>query len=164
MTRRPVTRRPVTRYPATRYPATAPTSAAGIVTRLLAAVVDLAVVLLGLGVLVLVVAGARFLWSPATFRWPAPPSEFSLAVGGLIAFGYLAVAWSGTGRTYGAAVLGVRVVARDGNPLRWLSAGLRAALYLVFPLGLLWVAVSASRRSLQDVVVGSTVVHDHPAG
>jgi len=133
------------------------------VTRLLAAAVDLLVVLLGLGALVLVVAGARFLWSPATFRWPTPPSELSLLVAGLVAFGYLAVAWSETGRTYGGAVLGVRVVTRAGTRLGWLPAGLRAVLYLAFPLGLLWVAVSASRRSLQDLAVGSRVVYDHPA-
>jgi hypothetical protein len=36
----------------------------------------------------------------------------------------------------------------------------RAVVYVVFPLGLLWSAVSSSRRSLQDVLVGSVVVYD----
>jgi hypothetical protein len=39
-------------------------------------------------------------------------------------------------------------------------AVLRAALCVVFPLGLLWCALSRHRRSLQDLVVGSAVVYD----
>lgn len=147
----------------TRAPAPASATTAGVVTRLLAAAVDLAVVLVALGLLVLVAAGARFLWSPVSFRWPAPPSELSLLLGALCAVGYLAVAWSETGRTYGGALLGVRVVDRDGGPLDRGRAALRAVLCLVFPLGLLWVAVSASRRSLQDLVVSSSVRYDRSA-
>ena len=143
-----------------RVPAPSRTVPAGVVTRLLAAAVDLAVVLVALGLLVLVAAGARFLWSPASFRWPTPPSELSVLLGGLCAVGYLAVAWSETGRTYGGALLGVRVVARDGGPLGPARAGLRALLCLVFPMGLLWVAASASRSSVQDLVVGSSVRYD----
>lgn len=137
-----------------------PTATAGVVTRLLAAAVDLAVVIIVPGLLVLIAAGARFLWSPASFHWPAPPSELTLLLGGLCAAGYLTVAWSETGRTYGGALLGVRVVARDGGPLGPARAGLRAVLCLVFPVGLLWVAVSGTRQSVQDLVVGSTVRYD----
>jgi uncharacterized RDD family membrane protein YckC len=144
-----------------RAPGTATT--AGVVTRLLAAAVDLTVVLVALGLLILVAAGARFLWSPASFRWPAPPSELSLLLGALCAVGYLAVAWSETGRTYGGALLGIRVLGRDGGPLDPVRAALRAVLCLAFPLGLLWAAVSPSRRSLQDLVVGSSV-HYEPGG
>ncbi|MFQ1002637.1 RDD family protein [Modestobacter sp. SSW1-42] len=144
----------------TRSPTDAVGATAGVVTRLLAAVVDLAVVLLALGTLVLVAAGARFLWSPASFRWPAPPSELSLLIGVSGAVGYLAVAWSETGRTYGGALLGIRVVARDGGPLSPARAGLRAVLCLAFPVGLLWAAVSASRSSVPDLLIGSSVRYD----
>jgi hypothetical protein len=37
---------------------------------------------------------------------------------------------------------------------------LRAALCVVFPLGLLWCALSRHRRSLQDLVIGSAVLYD----
>jgi uncharacterized RDD family membrane protein YckC len=139
-------------------------AAAGVVTRLLAAAVDLAVVVAASGGLVLVTAAVRFLWSPATFRWPAPPSEISVVVGGLIAFGYLAVAWTETGRTYGGALFGTRVAGRDGRPLGWIRAGARAVLCLALPIGLLWVAVSPTRRSLQDILVRSTVCYDGSSG
>src|SRR4051812_24891522 len=45
---------------------------AGVVTRSLAAGVDVAVVVLVAAALDLVAAGARFAWSPVTFRWPQP--------------------------------------------------------------------------------------------
>ena len=40
------------------------------------------------------------------------------------------------------------------------SAAARAVAYVVFPVGLLWTAVSPTRRSVQDVLVRSVVVYD----
>jgi uncharacterized RDD family membrane protein YckC len=73
---------------------------------------------------------------------------------------YLTLAWSITGRTYGDHVMGLRVLGRRGGRVRLLPAFLRALLCAVFPVGLLWCAVSASRRSVQDLVVRTTVVYD----
>lgn len=134
--------------------------AAGLVTRVLAAAIDVVVVLVMMGVVLLAVAGLRFLWSPLTFRWPVPSWSLSLLVGALLALGYLTAAWATSGRTYGAAVLGLRVLSARGNTLGWVRAGLRAALCLVFPLGLLWVAFSRYRRSVQDAVLATVVVYD----
>ena len=39
-------------------------------------------------------------------------------------------------------------------------AVLRAALYVVFPVGVLWCAMTGSRRSLQDLLLGTYVVYD----
>jgi hypothetical protein len=44
------------------------------------------------------------------------------------------------------------------RPFRRLGEGV--LLYVIFPVGLLWSAVSRERRSLQDVVVRSIVVYD----
>jgi uncharacterized RDD family membrane protein YckC len=138
----------------------APAGRAGVVTRALAAVVD-TVVAAGVTVLLyLGFVGLRFAWSPLTFQWPTPPSHLFVVIFAGVAALYLTVAWAGTGRTRGGSLLGIRVVSTRGEPLGWLRAALRAVLYVVFPLGLLWSVVSSRRRSLQDVLVRSVVVYD----
>jgi hypothetical protein len=136
--------------------------AAGVVTRVLAAAVDLGVVLVLMGLVLVTAAGLRFAAAPVSFRWPSPSWPLSVAVGAALATGYLAIAWAVTGRSAGGAVLGVRVRASGGGPLGGARAALRAALCVVFPLGLLWCALSRHRHSVQDVVVGSAVVYDRP--
>jgi uncharacterized RDD family membrane protein YckC len=48
-------------------------------------------------------------------------------------------------------------------PLGWIRAILRALACVIFPVGLLWSTVSATRRSLQDIVFRTLVVYDSPA-
>jgi uncharacterized RDD family membrane protein YckC len=52
------------------------------------------------------------------------------------------------------------VLSARHEPLGWTRSVLRALAYVLWPLGLLWSAVSPSRRSLQDVVLGTVVVYD----
>ena len=61
-------------------------------------------------------------------------------------------------------VFGLRLVNRSARPLRPAPAVLRAVLCLVFPAGLLWVAVSRRNASLQDLVLHSTVIYDSTYG
>jgi uncharacterized RDD family membrane protein YckC len=136
---------------------------AGAVTRLLAAALDLGVVLLVLVTGYLAVSAVRFLWKPAAFRFPAPAFELVLILGAAVCTVYLALFWSLTGRTYGATVLGIRVVDERGRSLRPLVASARAALCVLVPIGLLWVLVSAQNRSAQDVLLRTSVVHDWTA-
>lgn len=133
---------------------------AGIVTRAVAAAIDLAVVLLMMGAALITVAGLKFLWAPVSFRWPSPSWPLSLLVGALLATAYLTVSWATTGRTWGAAILGLRVRSVGGATLGWARAALRALLCVAFPPGLLWVVVSRRRLSLQDAVLLSVVVYD----
>lgn len=69
-----------------------------------------------------------------------------------------------TGRTPGGALLGLRVVARDGTPLPALRSLVRVVVLPVsaslFGLGYLGVVVGRERRALHDIVAGSTVVYD----
>ena len=134
--------------------------AAGIVTRALAATVDAVIVLAMMALALLAVAGIRFFVSPVAFQWPTPSWPVSLAVGALLAAGYLTIAWATSGRTCGAAVFGLRVRSISGGPLGWFRAFLRAGLCLAFPPGLLWCALSRRRCSLQDVVLRTVVVYD----
>jgi uncharacterized RDD family membrane protein YckC len=136
---------------------------AGVVTRTLAAAADvLVVVLLTAGVYLAVVA-ARFVWFPLAFTWPRPTTAVTVVVAGLIATVYLTVAWATTGRTYGAGLLGVRVLGRRSGRLGWARATLRALACVFFPVGLLWCAISPTRRSVQDLLLGSVVIYEvHP--
>ena len=53
---------------------------------------------------------------------------------------------------------------RRGERLRWRSAAARAALCVVFPIGLYWSVVSATSRSVQDTLLRTAVVYDWAAG
>ncbi|SMO77581.1 RDD family protein [Geodermatophilus aquaeductus] len=157
----------MSRSHATATPVSAPapgapsTTSAGVVTRVLAAGVDLAAVAGAVLLVDLAAAGIRFAWAPASFSWPR------LALWGtaallVVAVGYLTVAWATTGRTYGARLLGLRVLSARGAPLGWFRSVLRAVACVVFPIGLFWCGISVTRRSLQDVLVGSVVRYDPP--
>ncbi|HEY0815213.1 MAG TPA: RDD family protein [Pseudonocardia sp.] len=137
-----------------------PQGVAGLVTRVLVAAVDATVVALGSMGLYFGLAGLRLFWSPLQFRWPQPSVLVSTCTLVLVAIGYLTVAWATTGRSYGATLLGVRVLARSRRRLGWMRALLRAVICVGVPVGLLWSAISPARRSWQDILVGSVVVYD----
>jgi uncharacterized RDD family membrane protein YckC len=134
---------------------------AGVVSRTAAGVVDLAVVVLG-------VLGAVIGWSVWKFFFSTGerlsvdwPSRMGLgALGGSILFLYLAWAWARSGKTLGKRVLGLTVVTTTGRPLSVLVAVARAALYVVFPVGLAWCVVSKERASVQDLLLRTAVVYD----
>jgi uncharacterized RDD family membrane protein YckC len=133
---------------------------AGVVSRVIAMVVDLLVVV---GVLVAVYAiwtGLAFLLHPRSFHFPDGLGWSIPAVGFVVAVPYLTLTWHATGRSYGAALLGLRVVGRDGRRLRFVIALLRAVICALFPIGLLWVAVSPANRSVQDILLRTSVVYD----
>jgi uncharacterized RDD family membrane protein YckC len=130
------------------------------VTRSLANVVDLVVVVLLVASGWLAVAATRFLIHPARFSFPEPGFATLLLVGlGLLAL-YFAVTWTIAGATYGDRLLGLRVVGRHGDRLHWGLAAVRAVFCTLFPIGLLWVLVSAENRSVQDVLLRTSVVYD----
>ncbi len=136
---------------------------AGLVTRALANLLDAGVVVLLLVGGYAAVAAVRFLLNPASFRFPSPSFALLLLLGGAVAAVYFAVSWAVTGRTYGDEVLGLRVVNVRGERMLWAGAAVRALLCVVFPIGLLWVLVSGRNRSLQDVVLRTSVIYDWPA-
>lgn len=71
------------------------------------------------------------------------------------------------GKTPGKALLGLRVVTKRGERLGALRAFLRAPAYLVsyacFCMGFLWIMISKERRAWHDYLVGSCVVYDWDA-
>ena len=133
---------------------------AGIVTRTAACVVDFAVTV---GVLVAGYATwttVTFLLKPAQFSFPAPSFLLLLLCADLFLLAYFTVAWATTGRSYGAHLLGLRVVNYRGERVRWAMALVRAGFCVVFPIGLYWAVVSPTKRSLQDSVLRTSVLYD----
>jgi uncharacterized RDD family membrane protein YckC len=82
----------------------------------------------------------------------------------LWAFTYFFVSLAITGRTIGKWLVGVRVVQRDGTPLKTGSAFLRVLALpfalVSFGLGLIGIVIGKERRALQDLVARSVVVYD----
>jgi uncharacterized RDD family membrane protein YckC len=135
------------------------TSRAGLVSRAAATVIDsLVVVMLGLALL-LVVASVRLLWTSELDLVFADALPYRIAAPALL-LAYLTYGWGLDGRTVGTLVVGLRVLDEVGTDLTFRRAFVRAALCIVFPVGLLWSAVSRRAASVQDLVVRTAVVHD----
>jgi uncharacterized RDD family membrane protein YckC len=133
---------------------------AGLVTRLVAAVIDAVVVALVLLAGYAAWAGLLFLLDPRGFSFPDTSLFRSLAAGFVVVVVYLTGAWWTSGRSYGCLVMGLRVVSWRGERLRFAGALVRAFLCALVPIGLLWVAVSRENRSAQDVFLRTSVVYD----
>ena len=132
---------------------------AGLVTRSLANVADLVVVAVLVVAGYTAVAATRFLLSPKTFRFPDVEPTTLLTIGLCLQALYFAITWVEVGSTYGDRLLGLRVTDDRGARLGWGRSFLRAVLSTIFPIGLLWVLVSRENRSLQDLVVRTSVVY-----
>ena len=132
---------------------------AGVVTRLVASAIDALVVAMAQLVGYAAFAGLVFLVEPRKFSFPDTSLIFSLTTALALLVVYLTAAWSISGRTYGNLVMGLHVVNHRGEKLRPPGALVRALACTVFPIGLLWCAVSAENRSIQDVILRTSVIY-----
>lgn len=132
---------------------------AGIVSRGVAAVLDVATVAAILGMLYLGALLLGLLFTSGNFETPNPNVLFSGVATYVVAVVYLAGCWTVSGRTVGSVAMGLEVVNRRGGRLGPVRALLRAMFYTTFPIGLLWVAVDRRRRSVQDIVLRSRVIY-----
>ncbi|MGA1146070.1 MAG: RDD family protein [Candidatus Nanopelagicales bacterium] len=132
---------------------------AGFVTRTIAAVID--VVITGAIVLGIWVAGWLFLlvFSPSGGESLPPPGYFLLS-GYVVLWAYWTWCWATSGRSPGQSLMGVRVLDRHDQRPSWGLAAVRSAFCIVFQIGIVWVLVSRRNRSVQDVVLGTSVIHD----
>lgn len=133
---------------------------AGIVSRTVADVIDLGLVGALCGAALLLYGVGDYVLTGAPFALPRLPRPGGAAGSSLIAVGYLAAGWAVAGRTPGKQFAGLRVVRVCGRPLTAGRALLRAALCVLFPLGLLWVLISRRNASLQDLLVRTAVLYD----
>jgi uncharacterized RDD family membrane protein YckC len=133
---------------------------AGLASRLVASVIDGAVVGLILGAAYLGLVGFLFLLSPRDFSFPNTGLILNLAAAFGVCVVYFTASWWLSGRSYGDLVMGLRVVNLRGEGMRLAGAFVRAVFCTVFPIGLVWIAVSRENRSVQDMVLRTSVVYD----
>jgi uncharacterized RDD family membrane protein YckC len=138
---------------------------AGFVSQAIGAGLDAAVIF-ALDFVVLAAFGfVRFLATGDDYAMPQPGPWLNATIVFLIGVALLWSAWSGSGRAPGMAVLGLRVVSRDGGRLSSRRAFWRAVLAVpTFGLGVVFVLVSKKNKSLYDLVCGSAVIYEWRPG
>ena len=135
---------------------------AGAVSRFLAFVIDLAVsaglAALGLAatsLAVQVVTGHSVSWNRTNIV-----VAIILAAWEFFYFGY---SWAVSGRTFGMAVLGIRVVREDGRGLDPWRGVVRALVFplsfIFFGLGFLGILIQREHRALHDLIAGTAVIY-----
>jgi uncharacterized RDD family membrane protein YckC len=135
---------------------------AGAVTRLLAYLVDVVAssasfwLLSGLVALaVRTVTGGEF--DPTDHR------ALTTVAFGMWELVYFAYPLAVSGRTLGAAVVGLEVVQADGSPIRPRQALVRVVAFplslLLFGLGFVGILVQREHRALHDLIAGTAVVY-----
>jgi len=140
---------------------------AGPVTRAVAYIVDVALSAL---VFAAAVAVGVFLLDVVTrvdVQADDIPTWLSVMAYALWLLLYFGGSWAASGKTAGMALVGIRVVARDGTRLGPWQGLLRAPALvlslLTFGIGLIGIVIGREHRGLQDVLVGSVVVYDWDA-
>jgi uncharacterized RDD family membrane protein YckC len=139
---------------------------AGFASRFVAFLVDQGT---AIGLFALFLAAISFAASVLTgkpIHWNRSDLLVSLAFVGW-QFLYFAYSWAASGKTFGMAVFGVRVVRPDGTDASWRQAVVRTLAlplsFLFFGLGFLGILVGDKRRALHDVIAGTAVVYSWDA-
>jgi uncharacterized RDD family membrane protein YckC len=133
---------------------------AGLITRMVGASIDAGVVGLALLAGWVGLNGFLFLLDPRSFQFSGASFLLTFTAACVVTVVYLSGAWATTGRTWGSHVMGLRVVDRQGRRVRPAVALLRGLFCTFFPIGLVWCGVNPSRRSVQDIVLRTSVVYD----
>ncbi len=133
---------------------------AGVVTRTVANVLDVAIAVLIVAGGYLAISGVWFLRRGADFRFPIVSFRTAYAAGLLTLVVYFTVSWAAGGRTYGDRVLGLRVCTLDDLDPSLARSFVRAVLCAAFPMLLAWATVDGKGRSVQDLLVRTRVVYD----
>jgi len=132
---------------------------AGFFTRLIAAVID--VVIVGAIMIAIWIAVWLFLlvFNPLVEYGMPRPGYFVLG-GYFLMWAYWSWGWATSGRSIGQGLMGIRVLDREGRFPSWRIAVVRSAFCVTFQLGIAWILVSRRNRSVQDVVLRTSVIHD----
>ena len=138
---------------------------AGAVTRLVAFAADVGA---SWGIFTVALAGLSFAIQLVTGNQVNLGSRQILALVGLIIweFIYFAYQWSLAGKTVGMAVLGIRVVGRDGDAITPRQAVIRTItlpLSFLFGLGFLGILLNKDRHAWHDRLAKTAVVYSWDA-
>ncbi len=139
---------------------------AGSVSRFVAYVIDLAVssglfalALAAISYVAKIVSGHQISWSR---------EKIVVAVVFVLwQFFYFGYSWAIDGRTFGMAVLGIKVVQADGELIRARQGFVRSLVFplsfLLFGLGFLGILVQREHGALHDLIAGTAVVYSWDA-
>lgn len=132
---------------------------AGFFTRLIAAVID--VVIVGAIIFGIWIGVWLFLlvFNPLVDYGMPRPGYFALG-GYFVMWVYWSWSWATSGRSIGQHLMGVRVVNREGRRPGWKLAAVRSLFCVAFQVGIVWIILSPANRSVQDVVLRTSVIHD----
>ena len=134
---------------------------AGFISRVVAATVDVVVVFLVLLGGEAMFAAVRAVFGEEEFEFPSVGAVESSGLLLVLLVLVLAFAWSGSGRTLGNGIVGLRVVREDGGHVTWVRAIVRAVVVVVFPVvSMLWILVSKKNAGIHDLVCRTAVVYD----
>jgi uncharacterized RDD family membrane protein YckC len=139
---------------------------AGFASRFTAYVVDAGVTT---GVFMLALAAVSFAVSVVTNKsvnWNTSDTWVGLVF--LVwLFIYFAYSWAASGKTFGMALLGVRVVRSDGADAGGRRAVVRTLAFplsfLLLGLGFIGILLGSRRRALHDVIAGTVVIYSWDA-
>ncbi|MEI2699362.1 MAG: RDD family protein [Microthrixaceae bacterium] len=135
---------------------------AGAVTRLAAFAIDQAVATSAFALGSAIVSWVLHLVTGGELTWNPSPW-----ITGLLFFFWLflyyAYPWSVSGKTFGMAVLGIRVVRADGAPATPRNGVLRTLAlplsFLTLGIGFVPIITGRHRRALHDMIAGTAVVY-----
>ena len=139
---------------------------AGAVTRLVAFAADIGA---SWGIFTLAIAGLGFAINLVTGKQVNLTSRQILALIAIIIweFVYFAYQWALGGKTIGMALLGIRVVATDGDPITPKQAVIRTVTlplsFLLFGLVFLGILLNKDRHALHDRLAKTVVVYSWDA-
>ncbi|MGA2835094.1 MAG: RDD family protein [Acidimicrobiales bacterium] len=139
---------------------------AGGVTRLVAFAIDVGA---SWGIFTLALAGINFATQLVTGKQLALDSRQILTLVALVIweFVYFAYQWTLGGKTIGMALLGIRVVRTDGEPIGAHQAVIRTLTlplsFLLFGLGFLGILLNRDRHALHDRCAHTVVVYSWDA-
>jgi uncharacterized RDD family membrane protein YckC len=135
---------------------------AGVVSRTAAGAIDYALIAAVTVGTYLTAAVVKFLVNPTGYQLPQWPFWWFLVIGFTLMVSYLTLAFGTRGRTLGDRIMGLRVVGHHGTRMWWGIAFVRAVLCTAVPIGLWWCAISRENRSLQDLFLRTSVIHEWP--
>ena len=134
---------------------------AGFVSRIVAAAIDIGIVFVAYELLLVGYGLVRSLITEKSFEMPTPAFWFNGTMLVVLIVVVLAIAWSGSGRTFGSSAIGLRVVTDRGEPLTFARAVGRAAVLVVLPLvSMGWILISRKNSGLHDLAAHTTVIYD----
>jgi uncharacterized RDD family membrane protein YckC len=143
---------------------------AGFVTRLVAFVVDLIIVVVlvivgnaAVGLVTTVLKNIHLVRSGSLTDTIA--SALAIALGVVIFVAYYIGFWLGAGQTPGKRFMGVRIVRRDGGRVVLWNVGRRFLGYWlssILFLGFLWILVDNQRQAWHDSLSGTIVIYSRP--